>query len=44
MCPDCLANENLAAVQQIAELYPSQAYEKFLKTLEQVLLRKARSR
>lgn len=44
MCPDCLANENAGAVQQIADLYPSQAYEMFLKKLEQVLLRKARSR
>jgi hypothetical protein len=42
MCPDCLANENLQKVQQIADLYPSQAYERFLKQLEQVLLQKAR--
>ena len=44
MCPDCLADENIAKAREIADLYPSQAYERFIQDLERVLLEKARSR
>lgn len=43
-CPDCLARDYDQTIQEIAGLYPSQAYETFVKRLEQVMLRKARSR
>jgi hypothetical protein len=44
VCPECLASEDAKKVQEIAELYPSLAYEKFLKQLEKILLQKARNR
>ena len=41
LCPLCLAEGKANGIE---ELYPSQAYEQFLKVLEEILLRTARSR
>lgn len=41
VCPTCLAESHAEAID---ELYPSQAYEIFLKVLEEILLRTARAR
>jgi hypothetical protein len=44
VCPECLAAGNTRKAAEIADLYPSRAYEIFLKQLEKVLLQKARAR
>jgi 2-keto-3-deoxy-galactonokinase len=38
-CPACLAETQAAAIE---ELYPSQAYDRFLQALERTLLKAAR--
>jgi hypothetical protein len=44
MCPECLAAGNARKAEEIADLYPSEAYDRYIKMLSEVLLARARGR
>jgi hypothetical protein len=44
VCPECLAAGNFRKAEEIAALYPSEAYDRYIKMLSEVLLARARGR